>query len=89
MPHACVATQCFHSAVCSWSSQYQVQNELTPDGKKDGNPMWLPKLVLGLIITSVVYNTFRLIMSHISIICKGHGFSLANVFHELMAAAGQ
>lgn len=89
MPHACVATQCFHSAVCSRSSQYQVQNELTPDGKKDGNPMWLPKLVLGLIITSVVYNTFRLIMSHISITCKGHGFSLANVFHELMAAVGQ
>lgn len=45
------------------------------------------KLVLGLIITSVVYNTLKLIMSHISIICKGRGFSLANVFHELMAAA--
>lgn len=49
--------------------------------------MWLLKLVLDLIITSVVYNTFRPIMSHMSIICKGHGFSFANAFHELMTAA--
>lgn len=88
-PNIHVATELSYPAVCSQSSQHQVQNEFMPEKKKARNPMWFPKLVLGLIIASVLYNTFIMVMSLTWVIQKGHGHPLADISHELIDAAGE